>query len=110
MTAKLMRREDRIEVIGEMTFATAAWLLQEGKRALEEGGRLIDLRGVQALDSSGLAVLFGWQRHAAATGKTIGVINPPANLMSLAEVYGVDPLLALAQAEEAARSETRREE
>jgi phospholipid transport system transporter-binding protein len=56
---------------------------------------VFDLAAVTDVDSSGLAVLFGWQRAAQAQGKTLKVTNPPASLVSLAEVYGTTELLPL---------------
>jgi phospholipid transport system transporter-binding protein len=38
-------------------------------------------------------VLFGWLRAAKDQGKTIRVANPPKNLLSLAEVYGVADMI-----------------
>ena len=48
------------------------------------------------MDSSGLAVIFGCQRAADAQGKKVRIAHPPANLVSLAELYGVSALLPLA--------------
>jgi phospholipid transport system transporter-binding protein len=56
---------------------------------------VFDLAAVAEVDSSGLAVVFGWSRAAAAAGQTLRIVNPPANLISLAELYGVTELLPL---------------
>jgi phospholipid transport system transporter-binding protein len=45
------------------------------------------------MDSSCLAVVFGWMRAAKAGGKSLRLLNPPQNLLSLAAVYGVADLL-----------------
>lgn len=92
----------RVEVVGDgsvvsgsMTMDNAAALLAQGVAALAQGKTRYDLAAVTELDSSGLAVLFGWQRAAKAQGKTIAIINPPPALRSLADVYGVTDLLPL---------------
>ncbi|MDP1654366.1 MAG: STAS domain-containing protein [Rhodocyclaceae bacterium] len=82
-------------VSGSMTLETAAVLLANGVNALEKGASQFDLSGVANIDSSGLAVLFGWQRAAHAQGLTLQIVNPPHNLISLAEMYGVSELLPL---------------
>jgi len=84
---------DRIEVSGTMTVPAAAALLAEGTALLSRPETVFDLAGVTEVDSSGLAVVFGWQRAAKRAGKTIRIANPPQNLGSLADVYGVRDLL-----------------
>jgi phospholipid transport system transporter-binding protein len=91
----MQRVGDRVEVSGAMTFAGARALLERGSDMLREGGRVFDLAAVAEVDSSGLAVVFGWSRAAAAAGQTLRIVNPPANLISLAELYGVTELLPL---------------
>lgn len=83
---------DRIEVSGPMTIAAAARLLAEGEAAIESA-TVFDLAGVTELDSSCLAVVFGWLRAANSAGKSLRLINPPQNLLSLAAVYDVADLL-----------------
>ena len=88
-------RGDRIEVTGAMTMAAAAGLLAEGTAFLGRVDALFDLSGVTEVDSSALAVVFGWQRAAQRLNKTVRIANPPHNLLSLADVYGVGELLPL---------------
>jgi phospholipid transport system transporter-binding protein len=92
----MQRTGDRLAVTGAMTLAVAPELLVEGTAALTGKETVFDLAQVAEVDSSGLAVLFGWLRAAEAQGKTIRVANPPKNLLSLAEVYGVTDLLPTA--------------
>lgn len=87
--------DGRVAVSGDMTLETASALLAEGATALTHDEVTFDLAAVAEVDSSGLAVLFGWLRTARAQGKTLRIANPPSNLLSLAEVYGVGELLPL---------------
>lgn len=82
-------------ITGSMTMDNAAALLAQGATALAQGKTTFDLSGVTEIDSSGLAVLFGWQRAAQVQGKGITILNPPHNLRSLADVYDVSDLLSL---------------
>lgn len=95
MSAEIQRAEDRLAVTGKMTLETAPALLARGAEALSGEVTLFDLAAVDDVDSSGLAVLFGWQRAAREKGKTVRIANPPRSLISLAEVYGVTDLLPL---------------
>lgn len=99
MSVSLQRAGAGTAVSGGMTLETAATLMAAGAKELAggpaENDRRFDLSGVTAIDSSGLAVLFAWQRAAQAQGKTLQIVNPPRNLISLAQVYGVAELLAM---------------
>ena len=95
MTASIQRVGACLAVEGGMTLETASGLLASGMEALSRDDLPFDLAGVTDVDSSGLAILFGWGRAAVAQGKTLRITNPPHNLVSLAEVYGVTALLPL---------------
>lgn len=94
MNANVQSTVSGLTVSGDMTLETAATLLAEGDEALRVGEPLCDLAGVENIDSSGLAVLFGWQRAAQSRGQALRIAHPPASLISLAEVYGVAELLS----------------
>jgi phospholipid transport system transporter-binding protein len=53
----------------------------------------IDASGLQQLDTSAIAVLLECRRLAQAWGKAFEIKRPPAKLIALAELYGVDELL-----------------
>lgn len=82
-------------VVGAMTIDQASTLLREGRAALAQGHTTFDLAAVSEIDSSGLAVIFGWQRTARQQGRSITLVNAPASLASLAAVYDVVELLPL---------------
>jgi len=84
---------DRVEVSGPMTMADAAALLAEGEAAIASDASVFDLAAVTDLDSSCLAVVFGWMRAARAAERSLRLLNPPQNLLSLAAVYDVADLL-----------------
>ena len=76
-----------------MTLTSAKSLQEEGIRLIAGSVTAFDLGAVTEVDSSGLAVVFGWLREAKRLGKTIRIDNLPQNLSSLAQVYGVSDLL-----------------
>jgi len=97
MKPAITTRPGGIFVGGDMTLDSAAELLEQGRHACNEAAAVFDLSGVGEVDSSCLAVLFGWLRSAEGKGQSLRIVNPPANLISLAEVYGVTELLPLQQ-------------
>ena len=79
-----------------MVLNLASALLAEGGQALGAGETVFDLAAVTEVDSASLAVIFGWLRLAQSQGKRLRIEHPPAEMLSLAEVYGVAELLPLA--------------
>ena len=53
----------------------------------------IDFAAITEVDSSAVALLLEWRRIAARLGKTLLFVNLPANLLALAELYGVSELI-----------------
>lgn len=86
----------RVEVSGAMILSEASKLLAEGSAALSNPETLFDLSAVTDVDSSSIAVIFGWLRAARQQGKAIRIAHPPQELLSLSSVYGVTELLPLA--------------
>jgi len=86
---------DQVAVTGAMTLPDATSLLAEGGAALTGNETIFDLSAVTDVDSSAIAVIFGWLRKARQDGKTLRILHPPEDLLSLAAVYGVTELLPL---------------
>ncbi|MDD2700851.1 MAG: STAS domain-containing protein [Sideroxydans sp.] len=86
---------NRMLVSGPLTLETAREAsLAEFPAGLDVS--IVDLADVTAVDSSALGVLMQWSRLHA--GK-LEFINIPQNLRSLAELYDVSAMLAMATAE-----------
>lgn len=66
-------------------------IVVDGSQALE-----VDLAGVTEVDSVALSLLFEWVRQARVNRCKLGYSNLPANLVSLATLYGVLDFLPLA--------------
>lgn len=85
-----------LRISGAMTLRDAAALLDEGRAAMKKNAEAVfDLSAVEAVDSSAIAVIFGWLREAREQGRPIRIMHPPEDLLSLAAVYGVSELLPL---------------
>jgi phospholipid transport system transporter-binding protein len=76
-----------------LTFQTARAALAQGEAAIAAGETVFDLGGVKSTDSSGVALMLAWQRRAKTAGHKLTYINVPAELESLARLYGVESLL-----------------
>lgn len=87
---------DHIEVSGPLTLGRAREMLEAGSALLTRPANRFDMTQVKEVDSSGLTVVFGWVRAAHREGKSVQISNPPKNLLSLADLYGVTELLPLA--------------
>jgi phospholipid transport system transporter-binding protein len=69
--------------------------LAQVEAAVARGGALhLDASGVQDLDSSAVALVLQARRLALAAGLPFRLSAPPAKLLALASLYGVEPLLA----------------
>jgi phospholipid transport system transporter-binding protein len=86
----------RLEIHGDLNFASVALLWKVSRQCLPEGDTLdIDLSHVERSDSAGLALLVECLRHARQTGKTIRFFNIPAQMLAIARVSALDEVLPL---------------
>lgn len=70
-------------------------------RQLGEDTEVVDASELADFDSSAVALLLEARRRAAARGRALRIDGPPAQLVELARLYGVDELLGLPAAETA---------
>ena len=85
--------DGRCTVEGPVIIASVRSLLEAGERSISGAEVTIDLAGVTDVDSTAVSLLLEWRRQAAAASRSIRYVNLPANLKSLAELYGVTELL-----------------
>lgn len=76
-----------------MTVNQVDVLLAESKVLQMPATLEIDLAQVNEVDTVALSLIFEWLRRAAASKAAVSVINLPANLASLATLYGVLELI-----------------
>lgn len=95
--AQVLRADDgRWVLAGPLTINNVAAVLAASIGVpLPTTGR-VDLKGVDPVDSAGVAVLLEWKRRAAAEGVALAFEDIPPTMASLAELYGVDGLLSSA--------------
>ena len=91
-----------LALTGELSFDTIPQVLEEsaayGARTDLPDRLTIDFAGITGVDSAAVALLLDWRRMAVKRGKTLVFVNLPANLLALAELYGVAELIQPHQA------------
>ena len=91
-----------LALTGELSFDTIPQVLEESAAyaaRTDLPDRLtIDFAGITGVDSAAVALLLDWRRMAVKRGKTLEFVNLPANLLALAELYGVAELIQPHQA------------
>jgi len=87
------REGDRLVVRGRLTIATVPTLFETGLQHLSKEDLLVDLTGVEAVDSAAVSMLLGWARAAQRGNRELRVVGLPDDLLSLARLYGVAELL-----------------
>jgi phospholipid transport system transporter-binding protein len=90
-------RAEVLSLEGALSFETLPRVLEES-RAYSARPDLperltIDFSSITEVDSSAVALLLEWRREAARRGKGLYFANLPANLLALAELYGVTGLI-----------------
>lgn len=92
------QQEGGLRVIAPMIIANARRQLEAGRGILRTRASAleVDLSEVVEVDSSALSVLLAWLRTAGERGTSLRIAHPPANLISLAALYGIVELLPLA--------------
>jgi phospholipid transport system transporter-binding protein len=73
--------------------ANVTGLLAESARLFGVADVVVDLASVTEVDSSAVSLLLEWRRAAQAASRRVEFVNIPANLKSLADLYGVAELL-----------------
>ncbi len=84
---------ERLSVTGSISMDNARALLDQALAQLRPPQTIIDLAEVTEIDSSAVALLLEWRREAQRRNIDLRVINAPASLRSLGELYGVTELL-----------------
>jgi phospholipid transport system transporter-binding protein len=90
-----MQDGERSRVSGPLEFTTVTALLAVGADAIAKGrAAVIDLAGVTASDSAGLALLIEWLSIAHVQQRVLRYENLPSQLNQLAVLSEVEELLA----------------
>ena len=90
----LTLENNQLRLSGAVVIDKAKELLEPGRGYVTQSDLTLDCSGVEAVDSSALALLLDWRRSAEASGKKLAISNLPDSLKTLAELYAVTDLIA----------------
>ena len=79
---------------GDITLTQAPSIMKLTNGYEWKNSILIDLIQVKEVDTSFLGLIFEWKRQAKKYNRTVSIKNPPANLESLAKLYGVEEFIS----------------
>jgi phospholipid transport system transporter-binding protein len=79
---------------GSLTMDSVATVLAASAEVPLPPSGVIDLARVEWVDSACVALLLAWSRRASVEGKPLAFAHLPASLASLAQLYGVEDILA----------------
>lgn len=93
-TCKIEKNNDSFKVYGVINFDTATHLCKQGLMMFAEFSKLqFDFAGVAHIDSSAMALLLSWIRHAKQQQKSLQFVNLPGQLLEIANLCEVMPIL-----------------
>lgn len=81
--------------IGEVDLSTAPRIRQEGVRAVAGGARhlVIDLGGVDFMDSLGVGVLVALRKRVASVGGSLRLARPEPQVQRVLSLAGADQVM-----------------
>jgi phospholipid transport system transporter-binding protein len=86
--------DEHASVDGVLDFGTVGALLETGSQAILAGhAGFVDLAGVTATDSAGLALLLEWLSVARGAKRSLRYENVPMQLQQLARLSEVEELI-----------------
>lgn len=90
-----MVRDDgeKLSIEGPISMDNARTLLDAAVAQFRAPQTVIDLGAATEIDSSAVALLLEWRREARRRNIELRVVNAPANIKSLGDLYGVSDLL-----------------
>ncbi|MFZ6719071.1 STAS domain-containing protein [Undibacterium sp. Ji49W] len=77
------------KVTGELCHDNAPAAVTAGLSAIASGQLAFDLSDLSKIDSSAVAVMIEWQRHALQRGAQLQFEGVPGSLLSLISLYGL---------------------
>jgi len=87
--------EGAFELVGEMSFDTAAQILKSSERDFAQLAETqVNLSQVSKADSAGLALLLEWKAQARRRNAEIRFVALPESLLAIAKATEVSNLLA----------------
>ena len=81
------------QLSGDVVIGTAKAILTVSQGFAIASDTKVDFAHAADIDTTALSLILEWKRRAQTENKTLSFINLPANLSSLAALYGVNDLI-----------------
>ena len=91
--SQITQIDHRWVVSGDVVINTASAVLAASKSLAFKAETTIDFSQVTDIDTSTISLILEWKRRAQRENQTIKLVNLPANLISLTQLYGVVELI-----------------
>ena len=91
-----LQQNNLIAFNGELNFtAVNAAIWEQSKTLIDVAATdfSVDFSGVSSSDSTGVALLVSWVRHAKSLNKTIHFIHIPKQMLAIIRVSGLEKLI-----------------
>jgi len=91
----ITQQKNQWHVSGDIFMDNANAILSQSDALLMADAIEIDFSAVTDVDTAALSLIMEWQRRAVASNCKVTFANLPANLTSLAELYGVTEFIPI---------------
>lgn len=91
--AQIIQQGQLWKVGGEVVFSNASALLEATAAFDNTQPTVIDFAQVTNVDTSAISLMLEWQRRATAVQSSVSFVNLSPNLLSLANLYGVEEII-----------------
>lgn len=91
--SQIAQIDNRWQLSGDVVIGTAKTILTASQGFAIASDTKVDFAQAADIDTTALSLILEWKRRAQTENKTLSFINLPANLSSLAALYGVNDLI-----------------
>jgi len=91
----ITQQKNQWHVSGDIFMDNANAILSQSDALIMADAIEIDFSAVTDVDTAALSLIMEWQRRAVASNCKVTFANLPANLTSLAELYGVTEFIPI---------------
>ncbi len=91
---QLTQNDNRWNLNGDVVIGTVKSILTKSELLPINQDTVIDFEQVTDIDTTAISLILEWKRRAIKENQVLNIINLPANLNSLVQLYGVEDLIA----------------
>lgn len=91
--AQIAQIDHRWQLSGDVVVGSAKAILTASQGFAIASNTQVDFAQVTDIDTAALSLILEWKRRAQTENKMLTFVNLPANLNSLAMLYGVSDLI-----------------